>query len=188
MLQGANSMASIKSKDENAKSVLVKMEIVYHFLWETVITSIISYCFSSALLMIYFQTYPVTVANSVEDILAKPELSVVGYYPAEDLEQNMSEEEFKNLRQRIDAYETKMDIVNQSRDYNNRYLTKYILRDMLEGKSVALMTSYLAASYQDIFSEYKFEIGDNSYQMHYMTYRVPKNHEFSLRITRAYVL
>ena len=147
--------------------------------------TILSLCFSSALLSTYFKFKPVKFMNSIKDVLDNPGIGVAGTYSALQLNNSiLSEQDHKNLMTRIENYEEKMYALD-SGYVNTNFMTTEILQDVMVGKAVLLVNSHLRTRMQDSFVEFPLEIGEDSYIMTYITYQVTKNYTFASEITRA---
>ena len=169
-------------KSKRNKFAWIKLIIMVS--WITMIT-ILSYSFSTALLLSYFRFTPTKVADSIDDIISNHNLNIAGEFSALLLRQQVEEAQFKNLITRIEDYEKKMNISGLSMNPNTNFIDEFILQDMIEGKTVLLVNSFVRVIMQDTFVNFKLEASKSNYDMSYLAFRVSKNSKHSSKITIA---
>ena len=162
--------------------IWIKLSIL--IIWICMIT-ILSYSFSSVLLLTYFKSHPVKVANSIEDVISNQELNVAGYSSGSKLNTILDSAEHQNLLDRIAKYEKKMNITGKSENMNQNFMDKFILRDVMKGKAIILTSSHVRRFMIEEYIDFKLEIGENSYNPFYTAFRVSKNFTLTENITKA---
>ena len=161
----------------NFVTVLVLMNWV-------LMTTIISHSFSCSLLNTYFKSKPVKVVETIEDVLAKPDLNVAGTLPAKYFGELLGDVNLKSTLNRVEKYERKMKIFGRTRDPNFNFVSKQILKDVLKGEAILLVNSFLRVIVQDTYADFNLKKGA-SYSMQFLAYRVSSNFSFSKKITIA---
>ena len=148
------------------------------------LSSVISYGFSSSLLLTYFKSKPVHFVKDIKDVLVNQKINVAGMWSARKLREELGNSTFEKLEERMISYESKMNLINKTTNPNANYINKQILEEILSGKTILLVNSFNRLIMQDTFADFKLELAEIRYVMQFMVYSVSKRHKYSIEITK----
>ena len=150
------------------------------FTWILMLT-VITYIFSSSLLLSHIKFKPVKLVESLKDILGNPNLNVAGRFSIN----TVFAKSVPGLLKRAKKYEKDMEIGNKSLNPNIDFITKNILEDMIKGKAVVLVNSLVKMKIQDSYRDYNLVSAEKKYYNRYLVHLVSKNQKYTAKITNA---
>lgn len=179
----------ILNKLNGNKNELVWFHLIIFSIWSTSI-AILAFSFSSSLLMIYFKSLPVNVVDSLEDVLLKSHLNIAGNASGYTLISPVSSyiDTIKPIQvdffKRITKYESKMKITHLTDNILNHFVNEFIIKDVLDGKTVLLMPSSMTDLLLNNYAKYNLKLVNNNKDRKLYGFRVSRNNKYSHKITK----
>ena len=144
---------------------------------------VITYIFSCSLLMSYIKPKPVKLVESINDVLNNSEIGIAGQFSIKKLSHKIIDyQTMRALMERAWKYEGKMNLGQITTYPYYNFLTLDILKDMINGKGIVLVDSYMRKAMQDLYNEFNLVTASEKYSQNFEAYYVFKNIKFSAQI------
>lgn len=175
-----NSMTNLANYHGHCRGVI----LCIIFSW-TLILAVFTYIFYCSLILSHIKAKPVMIVESIKDVLDNSQINVAGQFSIQKMGNIFYQGKPYNLIQRAQKYEKKMNLGGISSNPNTNFINLNILKDMINGRTVVLVNSFLRLIMQDAYHEFNLVSAMGKYSQCYVVYSVFKNHEYSTQIANA---
>ena len=167
--QSANYFKTIKAISNNyhdkskMNEYLSSIKMTVLLIW-ILMTTALSLCISSILLLTYLRTKTFNVADSIEDILGNNALQVIGNFSGTYLSKILSQENYQILSEKLFDFENKMNMSDKSSNPNSQFAYQpQILKQIFKGETVALVHSIQSNHVKISYSYLNLVIANKKY-------------------------
>ena len=165
----------------NFKTNLInKLNILIYLVCLTILTK----CFTSILLNTYFIKRETFTANTFQDIIDKPGISVAGRYSLR-LIRSTKPEAYEKLFHRVIDYENSLKISDNDLIFD-LLLNPIFGEDIINRKAVAILGTREAEYLKNLYPDSKIMESENKYNHFFSFYYVTKNVRNFTEISKLY--